>query len=155
MNAAPSTLIRPKPIDYRQRWLDRQPPERLAVLKDRDAAFKLHHVPNWFRRAVLKAKREQRWNHHAYSASGWAALEAFTFRFGHGNGPQMIDHYGTCGRAFVSQPYADLPDGTRWAQTVATALDLDVTIDADAPWFSGCVWIAWTPKASKIEGEQR
>ena len=129
-------------VDHWQRWLDRQPSKRRSVLLERDSAFELHRIPDWFRRTILAAKRHHGWRFPWNATSRWAVFDAFANRFER----RWFDHYGTCGDAFVSQPYAELADVEGWASAVSELLDLDVHVDENAPWFYGCVWIAWTPK---------
>jgi hypothetical protein len=129
--------------------LDSMAPGQRLTLKRRRESFRLHHIPNWFRMAVLQAKRTHGWSFAEPATSGWQVLLELQRRFeSFAYSNRGFDHYGSCGPAFVSQPYMPIAEARRFAQTIADALDLDFTVDGSAVWNRGCAWVEWMPTAA-------
>lgn len=115
-----------------------------------DKRIRYHHVPNWFRRAILAAKKRHGWYFDRYTSSGWEVFSEFKRVNYSVVDYSFFDHWGSYEEWFVTQPYTSLGAALSIGCTVAELLDLEVETYPVAPWFSWTVWVAFRPKQAMI-----
>lgn len=109
------------------------------IAGDRDrlgvSEVRLHHVPNWFRLAVLRAFKAP----YRYHTAGWAAiyrLQAVDERC-----CRWIDHWGSTKVAgqqiFVSEPYNLTDDHRNSIQQICDAINCDWYESSLSWWYPG------------------
>ena len=108
----------------------------------RPSPVTLNRVPNWFRRAVLREFKGDRYAGTAGHAVVWRLQRAM---------PSLaLDHWGGTtwrGRpAFVSEPYCD-PDRIAAGQRLADRLGCGFEIDPNSWWYPGATTrLVWFEK---------
>jgi len=115
---------------------------------------RLHHVPDWLRRRMLKA-----FGSAHRDTSGWGVLNHAL----RGGQDFWLDHWGTTTlpnghRAFVSEPYGFTPEMARGLQEFCKPMGVSYYVSANSWWYPG-----WTvrivieepePQATTLRGAE-
>ena len=115
----------------------RRQQERFRQLRKllKPTEVRLHHVPNWFRRRLLKVFGCS----HGYTG-GWFVLDhARKQHFG--DNARWLDHWGSTkyrsGTAFVSEPYQVSPETVALLDSFAKRIGVDWHLSANSWWYPG------------------